>query len=172
MKIQKKFQGTIPENKILDTHSTSKTDTYSCNYVNSKINNDMLRAVLSANTTIPAKTYTTIPFSSKIENINGNGSLSLSNGVVTIINENVRKVRVYVQVLDNAWGSNSLYLTILRNGVVVKRLYTRTACTAYLDGEFIVNKGDTIETQFYSSGTSNIVLSNDQNYTQLIVSVA
>lgn len=38
MKIRKAFQGTIPENKILDTYSTSQTDTYSCNYVNSKLN--------------------------------------------------------------------------------------------------------------------------------------
>lgn len=36
MRIRKAFQGTIPPNKILDTHSTSKTDTYSCNYINSK----------------------------------------------------------------------------------------------------------------------------------------
>ena len=34
MKIRKAFQGTIPENKILDTYSDSKTDTYSCNKVN------------------------------------------------------------------------------------------------------------------------------------------
>lgn len=34
MKIRKAFQGTMPENKILDTYSTSQTDTYSCNYVN------------------------------------------------------------------------------------------------------------------------------------------
>ena len=32
--IRKAFQGTIPENKILDTYSESSTDTYSCNYVN------------------------------------------------------------------------------------------------------------------------------------------
>lgn len=37
MRIRKAFQGTIPPNKILDTYSTSKTDTYSCNYINSKI---------------------------------------------------------------------------------------------------------------------------------------
>ena len=36
MKIRKAFQGTVPENKILDTYSTSQTDTYSCNYVNNK----------------------------------------------------------------------------------------------------------------------------------------
>lgn len=36
MRIRKAFQGTIPPNKILDTYSTSKTDTYSCNYVNNR----------------------------------------------------------------------------------------------------------------------------------------
>ena len=34
MKIRKAFQGTMPENKILDTYSTSQTDTYSCSYIN------------------------------------------------------------------------------------------------------------------------------------------
>lgn len=34
MKIKKLFQGTIPENKILNTESTSQTDTYSCDYIN------------------------------------------------------------------------------------------------------------------------------------------
>lgn len=36
MKIKKTFQGVIPENKILNTESTSQTDTYSCNYINEK----------------------------------------------------------------------------------------------------------------------------------------
>ena len=34
MRIKKMYQGTVPENKILDTYNTSATDTYSCNYVN------------------------------------------------------------------------------------------------------------------------------------------
>lgn len=34
MKIKKTFQGVIPENKILNTESTSQTDTYSCDYIN------------------------------------------------------------------------------------------------------------------------------------------
>lgn len=42
MRIRKAFQGTVPENKILDTYSTSQTDTYSCNYVND-ITLDMFR---------------------------------------------------------------------------------------------------------------------------------
>ncbi len=34
MKIKKTFQGTIPENKILNSNSTSQTDTYSCEKIN------------------------------------------------------------------------------------------------------------------------------------------
>lgn len=39
MRIQKKFQGVIPENKILDTYSSSKTDTYSCSKINELLAN-------------------------------------------------------------------------------------------------------------------------------------
>ena len=42
MKIRKAFQGTVPENKILDTYSTSQTDTYSCNFVNNKMTGTVL----------------------------------------------------------------------------------------------------------------------------------
>lgn len=34
MRIKKVYQGTVPENKILGTYTTSNTDTYSCNYIN------------------------------------------------------------------------------------------------------------------------------------------
>lgn len=34
MKIKKMYQGTLPENKILNTQSNSQTDTYSCDYIN------------------------------------------------------------------------------------------------------------------------------------------
>ena len=34
MKIKKMYQGTAPENKILNTQSNSQTDVYSCDYVN------------------------------------------------------------------------------------------------------------------------------------------
>ena len=34
MKIKKMYQGTAPENKILNTQSDSQTNVYSCNYIN------------------------------------------------------------------------------------------------------------------------------------------
>lgn len=34
MKIKKTFQGSLPENRIFNTDSTSQTDTYSCDYIN------------------------------------------------------------------------------------------------------------------------------------------
>lgn len=39
MKIRKIFQGTVPEHKILDTTSTSQTDTYSCRKINELVAN-------------------------------------------------------------------------------------------------------------------------------------
>jgi len=46
MKIIKRFQGTVPDNKIVDAYSTSQTDTYSCNYVNNAVSNEMKAYVL------------------------------------------------------------------------------------------------------------------------------
>lgn len=37
MKIKKIYQGTVPENKILNTHTDSQTDVYSCDYINDNI---------------------------------------------------------------------------------------------------------------------------------------
>lgn len=39
MRIKKMFQGTVPENKILDTTSSSQTDTYSCRKINELVAN-------------------------------------------------------------------------------------------------------------------------------------
>lgn len=36
MKIRKTFSGNLPENKIINTNSTSETDTYSCKYLNER----------------------------------------------------------------------------------------------------------------------------------------
>jgi hypothetical protein len=36
MRIKKMYQGTVPENKILNTYSDSQTDVYSCNFLNGK----------------------------------------------------------------------------------------------------------------------------------------
>lgn len=37
MKIKKMYQGTVPENKILNTYSDSQTDVYACNFINGEI---------------------------------------------------------------------------------------------------------------------------------------
>ena len=78
MKIRKAYQGTVPENKILDTHSTSQTDTYSCNYVNGKTDGIILYDNSSGTTS-------TVPLSDNISNYdyieiyyktNDNGAIS------------------------------------------------------------------------------------------------
>lgn len=41
MKIKKIYQGTLPENKILNNDSTSQTDTYSCDYINNTLETEL-----------------------------------------------------------------------------------------------------------------------------------
>lgn len=50
MRIQKKFQGTVPENKILNTSSISETDTYSCKKINELVTSSNEIPVASTDT--------------------------------------------------------------------------------------------------------------------------
>lgn len=54
MKIQKKYQGAIPLNRIANEHDESEINTYSTNYVNSQIN--------ELNTLIPQKIQLTFNY--------------------------------------------------------------------------------------------------------------
>jgi hypothetical protein len=172
MKIQKKFQGTIPENKILDTYSASNTDVYSCNYINQKINNDLIRVVLSSNKTMSNTAYTIIPFNTIAERINANNSFEFnsSTGEITILNENVKKIRVYASVLDNAWGSDNMYLRVKKNGSVIKASHLKGQSNIALDTELSATKNDVIAVDFYCATTKT--LANGWEYTQMVVSVA
>lgn len=99
MKIQKKFQGTVPENKILDTYSDSQTDVYSCNYVN-KLNNystneqvvgtwidgkPLYRRTFVGNTGTSAQTVITSAYNNDtIRVVNAYGSVRVAGGGVNI----------------------------------------------------------------------------------------
>lgn len=52
MRIQKKFQGKIPENKILNMFSKSLTDTYSCDFINNIIGTGEI-TVVEQDPTVP-----------------------------------------------------------------------------------------------------------------------
>ena len=54
MKIKKTFQGSVPENKILNTKSNSQTDVYSCDYIN-KLNTYSTEETLTGETWIDGK---------------------------------------------------------------------------------------------------------------------
>lgn len=56
MKIKKVYQGELPENKILNSQSTSQTDTYSCEYINGLSTGggvkSYIQAALNSNVTV------------------------------------------------------------------------------------------------------------------------
>ena len=99
MKIRKAFQGTVPENKILDTYSTSQTDTYGCNYIN-KLGSYSTTEVKTG------KTWLGKPIYSKVLDI---GSYNWTNGA-NVFNHNVSNFDVLVD-LDYVmqWTNNNWY---------------------------------------------------------------
>lgn len=135
-------------------------------------NKDLIRVVLSSNKTMSNTAYTVIPFNHIAEEIKKNNSFSFnaSTGAITIINENIKKVRVYVSVLDSAWGSDTMYLRLLKNGNVVKRVFLKGQSNIHLETEISVKKNDVITADFYCSVAKT--LPSDWEYTQMIVSVS
>lgn len=55
MRIKKTYQGSLPENKIVNTQSESQTDTYSCNYMNENFYSVGSVYITSTNTNPSAK---------------------------------------------------------------------------------------------------------------------
>lgn len=137
-----------------------------------KKNNDLIRVVLGSNVTMPSGAYTIIPFSYAPEQINENNSFWLngSTGGITITSNDVKKVRVYVSVLDYAWGSDTMYLTVNKNGNILKRVYLRGQCNIHIETEISVKKDDIITSTFYC-GVEKVLPANWE-YTQMVVSVS
>ena len=103
MKIKKMYQGTVPENKILNTQSDSQTDVYSCDYVNKlntysteeKVIGTWMDKPLYGKTIIFNTSYNTqYEFSHGIENYDkvwidfGDSYYLANNGVTVPLNAN------------------------------------------------------------------------------------
>ena len=133
-------------------------------------NKDLIKVRLTSNFTTTAKKYTVVPFDAISEQLNEFDSFDFDNaGAITITSDTVKKVRIYASVLDNAWASKIHYLTINKNGTIVKRVYMRNATATQIEGEILVDNGDVITITFYCE--TAVALTSDQQYTQLTVSV-
>ena len=112
MKIQKKFQGTIPENKIVNTYSTSQTDTYSCDYVNKKLDGISTKSKmtigLSANQTHNSTTKVAL---NTVMNSIGNKFTLIDNGIK--IGAGVTKVKVSANILQHSSVFLQFFLYII-----------------------------------------------------------
>ena len=102
MRIKKTFQGTLPENKILNTSSDSQTDTYSCDYINQEINT--LTETVLFNTTESDGYSDNIPLSDSAKNYKyleiyyGNPTAEYDRGCVKVYSPNYRRFLIPLTV--------------------------------------------------------------------------
>jgi len=146
MKIKKAYQGTVPENKILDTYSASQTDTYSCNYVNEN--------------TPKIKKYKITSNTSKftIDNLNIDEDTMLRVTVIPINTSSSTNVQLGIQIND-----------ITSYNSTQTRLYAGGSATGQAGitagGDYLVNTGANmltiIETNYdYSRGQAELYIEN------------
>lgn len=140
MKIQKKFQGTIPENKIMDTYSSSNTDTYSCNYINSQIS--CIEGRVYSGQSVAKDTLATIQY--KPTNTRGTG-ISLTNGVITINDDNIRIISINAGTQNTNWSNGSISMYVFVNGANRATNVVINTINGILNATIPVLKGDQIE---------------------------
>ena len=131
MRIRKAYQGTVPENKILDTYSTSQTDTYSCNFTNSF--NAYSETEKRTGTWTDGK-----PMYRKVYNSSSSSGSSMSltipidNGIDTIA-----RLDVYLlTTLDNGYQITESYYRSANDFFRYWLTYTTTSKVINLDGAF------------------------------------
>ena len=140
-------------------------------YVLEEISNkDIIKVGLTSAVTMTAGEYTKIPFNIANDWRNHRSSFTFDkNGSITINSPNVKRVNVNVSALNSAWGQKSFYLTINKNGSVVKNSYILNQSYIQNQTEILVEEGDVITATFYCAEAIN--LSNNKVYTQMTVSV-
>lgn len=105
MKIIKKYQGTVPDNKIMNTYSSSQTDTYSSDYENKHfVTKKFIKVRATQNQGLTTAGNMTVLFQNVDTNIGD--AFQLVNNRVQIIDPTITMVKVTL----TAWielGNNS-----------------------------------------------------------------
>ena len=147
MKVIKRFQGTVPDNKILDTYSTSNTDTYSCNFINKK-------------------QYETLTAGTSVDTIKTTGKYGIFNATGTLpIGYSSSDNNVFIECI--MWGSDygrqflydvrttATYTRVLSNGSW--QIWTRLDENYYTNDEQVIGKwvdGRTLYRKVFTGSTS------------------
>ena len=148
---------TYPENQIHGAYSTSATDTYNCNYINSLASPKYLLAKISINGYIAHEGFSDFVLT-EIEN-NTNSKLVIKNNKIVIKN-NVNHIRVsgtvFCEGLENTayiWGilykGNKSFTSVINSGSYFQSV-------VFPDKIISVTTNDTISGKIQASGTSNV----------------
>jgi hypothetical protein len=126
MKIQKKYQGAIPLNRIANEHNESEINTYSTNYVNSQLTTlhsdvDELQAeVQTINTKLPKAVACNFNEWQTSQVIEGAGAGAVLEGMDTYITTNGGNILVSLYLMITHTGG-TCWLNLYIDGVEVMR---------------------------------------------------
>lgn len=117
MKIKKIYQGELPENKILNAQSTSQTDTYSCDYINKKVEKSYIQCGLTQNIQVKSGTPQHVCFDNN--DIRGNLFFYDSTNNEIVINENVSSGKMKLSLKSVITGDTSGAVPLIAYNVLL-----------------------------------------------------
>lgn len=177
MKIKKTYQGELPENKIVNTSSTSQTDTYSCDYINNSIDSSREKSAilvtLSENKSFNVSTAwgdNIIPFDTIIRKIGDGFMLETSTGTIKPADK-VKNVKITLGLNLNNTVSGQVYPRIYSQSGISNFSEYGNEVNVVLRNE-TVDKCDTskiIKGGFRYSTTGEVIIKGWQQSTFMLV---
>lgn len=131
---------------VLNAYSDSQTDTYSCNYINSKTS--YIEGRVYYGQSVAKGTIATIDYRQTYRIGTG---MSLSNGVITINDDNVKIISINACVQNTTWTSGDINMYVFKNGVNQATSATSNTINGILSAAIPVSKGEQIEIKIYGS---------------------
>lgn len=157
MKIKKIYQGELPENKILNTQSTSQTDTYSCEYINN-LGKSIITAYSTQNVDMSTGETLAFDYATTI-----GSKFTLENGKIKI-GSGVRKVKLTGQIWYYPHSTTRQWFTMQQNTTIMNQMiaYTSNYFVMSFSSKLIdVNEGDVFCYVLYNlEGTGKLTVNN------------
>lgn len=160
MKIKKKEQSVGILGKITSLFSNSKTDTYSCDYINNKFDDlQIIKLEVTEKTSLGYGAYNKLAFGAAT-NIVGNELSYDATNIEVKVGQNINIIEISgVFMLQNSKATTGILCRITKNGVNIAQISVTSENADYFNNLVVVTplpinvtKDDVISATFYGEG--------------------
>ena len=167
MKIRKTYEGVVPTGKLLNSYSTSSSDTYNCEYINLIGKTITMSSENKSSQSLSINTLTKVTnMTNEDTNQFTNEEITYSNGYYTINSDRIHTILVNSQLFFQSATNAQMY--IAKNDVNIVQSSLNNVKQSFT---FVVpvQKNDKISIQTYVEVSGNSLRADHNNFSQVTV---